>query len=118
MLSTAARTADYATPRLDAFYDPLMLPFGAKPNNVASRNDMPLIGRERFEQSAGCALKKRAHFVAHDADQTLNTEHASDAAHRGIDIGQHPSAGIFFDDFSTSDGSLTRDCALPADSFT
>ncbi len=57
VLPTAASAANDAVAWFDPFDDPFALAFGTKPNDVASRNDMPFIGGQRFQQSARGALE-------------------------------------------------------------
>ncbi len=47
--------------------------------------------------------------------QTLHAQHATQAAHGAIDLGQHVRAGVVFDNFAAGDGSLARDVAFAAD---
>ena len=94
---------------------PSSLAFGPKPDDVAGRHDVPLIGGQRFEQPPRGALKHRARFVAHDAEQALHAQHAAQAADVAVDVGQHMRAGVVLDDLGAGDGSLARDVALAAD---
>ena len=77
---------------------PWSLPFGPKPDDVARGHDVPLIGGQRLEQPPRRALKDRARFVAHDAVQALDAEHAAQAADRAVD---HRAAPCVPDSSST-----------------
>ena len=117
VLPAAAGAADDAVARLDAFDDAFVRAFGSEPDDVAGRDDMPLIGRQRFEQPPRRALKMIASLIADDAMQTLHAQDAAEPADCAIDLEKHHRAGLVFDDFGAGDGSLARDIAFAADPF-
>ena len=57
VLPAAAGAADDAVPRLDALDDPLRLALRAKPDDVARRHHVPLIGGQRLQQPPRRTLK-------------------------------------------------------------
>ncbi len=66
MLPAAAGSAHHAASRFDAFDDSLFGAFGPEPDDVSRCDDVPLIGRQRFEQAASGALDECALLVLDD----------------------------------------------------
>ena len=85
MLPAAARSSQHAAPRFDPFDNPIARRIDTKRNPIPRDDDMPLIGAERFEQSAGGALMQRAIVGLHGACQPMNGKHSAAATHRFID---------------------------------
>jgi hypothetical protein len=76
---------------------------------------MPLVSRERLEQSAGSTLVATASLVADGADETLHAQHAAQARFFTVDVREHNGTGVIFDDFGSSHGAAARYVAFAAD---
>ncbi len=94
---------------------PSLVAFRPKPDDVSRRHDMPLIGCQRFQETARGTLKYRAAFIANDADQPLHAQDATQAASFAVDSQLHVHAGIVFNELGTGDRAFPRDGALTTD---
>ena len=116
VLPPAAGAADHAVAQLDALDDSVAFAFGAKPDDVAGRDDVPLVGRQRFQQPPDRALKDDAvFFIANDAQQALHAQDATQTAIVRSTSGSTVCAGFVFDNLAAGQGSLARDVAFAAD---
>ena len=117
MLPAAAGAADHAVPRFDALDDSLFASLGAKPDDVARRDDVALIGGQRFQESAGSRTEDGfARLVAHDAHQPLHAQHATEAADGAVDVGHERACRHRLRRFRRRPRVRLREmCALAAD---
>lgn len=92
LLTAAHRPANAAVARLDALDERflgLAVGDGANEDAITCRDDVPLIGAQRFEEPSCGAPKRLAGFGFDNADQSEDAQDTAAAAHAFIDIEPH-----------------------------
>src|SRR5690606_20382626 len=119
MLASAAGATEHAVTRLDAFDHPAVVAVGTKSNSVARRHNVPLIGGERLEQLPYGAGVDLSIIAQHPAAQAMHTDDAAEVDQPFMIAQPHlQTRGLLGIGISTDHGSLPRQLAFAADTFT